>query len=65
MSQSNRAYTGKRKFNTPQEDTKLNKLLDICDDNSGGKLIIFCEFRRNGQIFEQNNWQDCNVLILR
>ena len=43
---------GKGKLLTQQEDSKLNKLLDICDDNQDERLIIFCEFRKTAKYLE-------------
>ena len=44
---------GKGSLLTQQEDSKLNKLLDICDDNIDEKLIIFCEFRKTAKYLEK------------
>lgn len=43
---------GKGKLLTQQEDYKLNKLLDICDDNQDERLIVFCEFRKTSKYLE-------------
>ena len=55
---------GKEKLLLPQDDTKLNKLLDICDDNLDEKLIIFCEFRRTAKYLEQTISKDRNVFLI-
>ena len=55
---------GKGELLHRQDDTKLNKLLDICDDNDDEPIIIFCEFRRTAKYIESILIKDRPVFLI-